>query len=162
MSVRSIFFLAGALLIGASACAQEYKVGDLRIQHPYARTTAPNQASGGAYVSIENTGKNSDTLISASAPVAKSVQMHTMSMEGDVMKMREVQYIELKPSSKIAMKPGDGYHLMLIGLKQELKAGDKFPLTLNFEKAGKIEVSVAVEERDAKADKSMSMRKEGK
>jgi copper(I)-binding protein len=79
--------------------------------------------------------------------------MHTMSMDGNVMKMREVSSIELKPSVKVSMKPGDGYHIMLIGLKQPLKIGDKFPLTLTFEKAGKAEVTVWVEDKDQKAEK---------
>jgi copper(I)-binding protein len=62
-----------------------------------------------------------------------------------------VSDLELKPSTKTELKPGDGYHLMLVGLKQPLKAGDKFPVTLSFEKAGKVEVSVWVEDKNAKA-----------
>jgi copper(I)-binding protein len=68
-----------------------------------------------------------------------------MEMVGDIMKMREVDGIELKAGSKISMKPGGGYHIMLVGLKHPLIAGDKFMLTLYFEKAGKIEVVVHVE-----------------
>jgi hypothetical protein len=150
MQFRTLFSLAplaAALLATALAQAQEYTLKDLRIERPFARATAPYQPSGGAYVSIENKGKTADKLIGAASPVAQSVEIHTMSMEGNVMKMREVDGVELKPSTKVEMKPGDGYHLMLMGLRQPLKAGDKFPLTLNFEKAGKVEVSVTVEER---------------
>lgn len=147
MQFRSLFPLAVAVLATAIAHAQEYTLKDLHIERPYARATVANQPSGGAYLSIENKGKTADKLIAAASPVAKSVQIHTMSMEGNVMKMREVSGIELKPSAKVQMKPGDGYHLMLIGLRQPLKAGDKFPLTLTFEKAGKTEVSVTVEDR---------------
>ncbi len=77
-----------------------------------------------------------------------------MSMDGNVMKMREVNGIEIKPSARVALEPGQGYHIMLVGLKQPLKAGEKFPLTLTFEKSGKVDVSVLVEEKDAKTGKT--------
>ncbi|MGH8807677.1 MAG: copper chaperone PCu(A)C [Noviherbaspirillum sp.] len=151
MQFRSTLTFAVAILAGTVAHAQEYKLKDLRIEHPYARATVPNQPSGGAYLTIENRGKNADKLVAASSPVAKSVEIHTMSMEGDVMKMREVGELELKPAAKIEMMPGQGYHLMLLGLRQPLKAGDKFPLSLTFEKAGKTDVTVSVpDKKDAK------------
>lgn len=146
MQTRSTFFFAAAMLAASFAHAHDYQLKDLHIGHPYARATAPHQPAAGAYLSVENKGKDADKLVSASSPVAKSVEIHTMSMQDNVMKMREVPGIELQPGAKIAMKPGEGYHLMLIGLKQPLKAGDSFPLTLSFEKAGKTEVSVTVQE----------------
>lgn len=140
--------------LSAAAAAHEYKAGEIAIGHPYARATAPGQPSAGAYFSLENKGAQADTLVSVNAAIAKSTQIHMMSMEGDVMKMREVGPLAIKPAEKIVMKPGGGYHIMLIGLSQPLKAGDKFPMTLTFEKAGKVEVSVYVE--DVKAgDKPM-------
>lgn len=145
MQFRSAVILAFCLAISTSASAQDYKLGTLRVEHPYARSTVPAQPSGAVYVAIENKGTNGDKLIGVASPVAKSVEIHTMSMDGDVMKMREVQSIEIKPSATISMKPGDGYHIMLIGLKQQLKSGDTFPLTLRFEKSGKLKVSVKVE-----------------
>lgn len=150
MQLRSILALT-ALAIAAAANAHDYKAGELTVAHPYARATVPNQPTGAAYMTIENSGKDADKLLAASSPVAKSVQIHSMSMQGNVMKMREVSDLELKPSTKTELKPGDGYHLMLVGLKQPLKAGDKFPVTLSFEKAGKVEVSVWVEDKNAKA-----------
>jgi copper(I)-binding protein len=150
MQLRSILAFA-VLTVAAAAQANDYKAGELTIAQPYARATVPNQPSGAAYMTIDNTGKNADKLIGASSPVAKSVQIHTMSMDGNVMKMREVSDIELKPSTKTELKPGHGYHLMLIGLKQPLKAGEKFPVTLNFEKAGKVDVSVSVEDKAKEA-----------
>jgi periplasmic copper chaperone A len=157
MQLRSLFMFAAILVVGNFAHAQEYTVKDLRIEHPYARSTVPNQPAGAAYLSIENKGKNADKLIAASSPVAKSVEIHTMSMEGNVMKMREVPNIELKPSAKLVMTPGNGYHLMLLGLRQPLKAGDTFPLTLSFEKAGKSEVSVVVEGKTKQEDHEHAM-----
>jgi copper(I)-binding protein len=147
MTLRSISTLAVAIAFCLPAFAQETKLNDLTIEKPYARATAPHQPAGAAYLTIENKGKSADKLTGASSPVAKSVEIHTMSMEGNVMKMREVGQIELKPSAKLEMKPGDGYHLMLMGLRQPLKAGDTFPLTLTFEKAGKAEVKVTVQEK---------------
>lgn len=151
MHFRSLIPLVAALSIAASASAHEYNAGQLRIGHPYARATVPNQSSGGAYLTIENNGKDIDKLVAVASPIATSAGIHTMSMDGNVMRMREVSGIVIKPSGKIAMQPGDGYHIMLSGLKQPLKAGDKFPLTLTFEKAGKIDVSVMVQDKEPKA-----------
>ncbi|WP_050466717.1 copper chaperone PCu(A)C [Herbaspirillum chlorophenolicum] len=140
--------MAAALLAAAPLSqAHEYKLGQLEIGHPYARATVPGQPAGGAYFSIENKGAASDKLVALSSPVAKSTEIHTMAMEGNLMKMREVDGgLEIKPGQKIAMQPGNGYHIMLMGLSKPLKAGDKVPLTLTFEKAGKVDVTLNVED----------------
>lgn len=144
MTLRSLLFCL-ALPLSLPAAASDFKSGHLQIRHPYARATVPNQPSGAAYLTLENTGKSADQLVALAAPIAKRVEMHTMSMEGTMMKMREVDAIEIKPAASVTMKPGDGYHLMLTGLKKPLKAGDTFPLTLTFRKAGQVKVVVAVE-----------------
>lgn len=154
-SLRHLATLLAGLVIGIAANAHDYKAGDLNIGHPWARPTVPGQPSGGAYLSIENKGKQSDTLLSASSPAVKSVEIHTMAMDGNVMKMREVGSIDIKPAEKITMQPGNGYHIMLIGLSQQLKVGDKIPLTLNFAKAGKVDVVVFVENNNATNGNSM-------
>lgn len=151
MHLRSLAISAAMLLISVSSNALAEQAGDLHIDHAYARATMPGQTSGGAYLTIENKGRDADKLISASSPAAKSVEIHTMSMDGNVMKMRQVPNIDIKPGAKVTMKPGDGYHIMLIGLTQPLKAGDKIPLTLTFEKSGKAEVSALVQGKDPKA-----------
>lgn len=144
MQKRSITLLLAALAMAGAAQAQ-----DLRVSHAYARATVPHQPAGGAYLTIENTGKTTDKLVAASSPAAKTVELHTMSMEGNVMKMREVPAIELKPAEKLEMKPGAGYHLMLMGLRDQLKPGSRFPMTLQFEQAGKIEIEVSVQDKAA-------------
>lgn len=144
----AISFLA--LAFSTSAYAHEYKIGALKIDHPYARATVAGQPSGGAYLSVENTGNEGDKLLGATSPAAKSVEIHNMKMDGNVMKMREVGEVELKPMSTVTMAPGGGYHIMLMGLAQPLKVGDKFPMTLTFQKAGKIEVSVSVDDLKGK------------
>jgi len=142
--IRLITFI-GAVTLASVVSAHEFKLADIQIGHPYARATVTQQTTGGAYFGLENKGKTDDKLIKVESNIAKSVEIHNMEMVGDVMKMREVDGIELKAGSKISMKPGGGYHIMLVGLNQQLKVGDKFPLTLYFAKAGKIEVVVYVE-----------------
>jgi copper(I)-binding protein len=137
--VLSLLVLAGA------AQAQSYRLGQLRISAAHARPTVAMQPTGGAYLTIENEGDGADILLAASTPAAASTQIHSMKMDGNVMRMREVGKLELPPHSQLAMTPGAGYHLMLVGLKQPLKAGAQFPLTLVFEKAGKLQLTVSVD-----------------
>ena len=141
---------SAALLLGGAAHAAGYKLGDISISEAHARPTVASQPSGAAYLTLENRGVAADRLVSLSSPVAESAAIHTMTMDGDVMRMRETGALPLAPAAKIEMKPGAGFHIMLIGLKKPLVAGDTFALTLNFEKAGRIEVSVAVDSKDAK------------
>ena len=137
--------LTGLLLSTSVLMAQahSFKLGDITIGHPYARTTAAGQASGGGYLKLENSGAD-DKLLSASADVAASVELHSMSMEGDVMRMRQVDGIALPKGKTVELKPG-AFHIMFMGLKAPLKNGDKFPLKLRFEKAGEVTVTVNVE-----------------
>lgn len=156
MHLRSLI-ISAAVFLSFSHNSYAEQAGNLHVDRAYARATMPGQTSGGAYVTIENKGKDADKLISASSPAAKSVEIHTMAMDGNVMRMREVPHIDITAGSKITMKPGDGYHIMLIGLKQPLKAGDKVPLTLTFEKSGKVEIEALVEQKDLKATKEKMM-----
>ena len=125
--------------------AHEYQAGTLKIGHPWARMTAPGQPSGGAFLKLNNTGTAADRLLGGSTPLADHVELHSMSMEGNVMKMREVNAIDVPPGQTVELKPG-AWHMMLIGLKAPLKAGDKVPMTLKFEKAGEVKVELKIEE----------------
>lgn len=142
---RFVSAAAAALACALALAAGQAVAGNIAVSQAFARPTVPGQPTGGAYISIENKGKVADTLKSVSSAVAKSTEVHTMKMDGDVMKMREVGSIDIKPSEKISMQPGDGYHIMLMGLNKPLKVGDHFPMTLDFAKAGKINVDVTVE-----------------
>lgn len=135
--------LIGALAL--LACSSLGFAQDMQVTRAIARATVPQQQSAGAWLTLANRGSTSDRLVAASTPVAQSVELHTMAMDGNVMRMREVEAIELAPAATLEMRPGDGYHLMLMGLKQPLHAGQRFPLTLQFEKAGKMEVEVVVD-----------------
>lgn len=150
MFLRSLTISAALLAISASSFAQSYQAGDMHISNPYARPTVPGQTSGGAYITMENKGTTPDKLVSVASSAAKSVEIHTMSMDGNVMKMREVPNIEIKPATTVTMKPGGGYHIMLIGINQQLKAGDTITLTLRFEKSGNVDISAVVENRGEK------------
>jgi copper(I)-binding protein len=146
---KFLHFCAGLLLAlaGLAAHAHSYKVGDIAIGHPYARGTAPGQPNGGAYLRLENRGAE-DRLVSARAEVCRQVELHTSRMEGDVMRMRQVDAIDIPANKAVVLQPG-GMHLMLVGLKAPLKEGDRFPLTLKFEKAGVLTVDVVVQAADA-------------
>jgi len=130
----------GAVLLALSTTAAW---ADIRVEQPYARATVPGQMAGGGYLQLQNTGKAADRLLSVSTGVSASAELHTMSMDGDVMRMREVDGIDVPAGQKVELKPG-GLHIMFMGLKAPLKAGDSFPATLKFQKAGDVKVTVTV------------------
>lgn len=137
--------LACSLMLAAGAAAAHNhgtKAGDLTIEDPWARASAGGQTNGAAYLKIKNAGAT-DKLLAASAPVANVVELHTHVTEGTVMRMRKVEAIDVTGGTTTELKPG-GLHVMLIGLKAPLKAGEKFPLTLRFERAGEVKVDVEV------------------
>ena len=140
-------FITLAIVAGAFSCAagaHDYKLADLAIAHPYARATPPGAEVGGAYMTIDNKGNADDRLLRASSPAAAEVQVHTMSMDGTVMRMHQVPDVELPAGKRVTLKPG-GYHLMLVGLKKPLVEGSRVPLELTFEHAGTIDVELAVQ-----------------
>jgi copper(I)-binding protein len=136
-----------------AASAHGANVGDIAIGHPFATPSVPGTTTGAAYVAtLENTGAAADKLLRASTPVAARVEIHTMSVDAQgVMRMREIDGIALAPKAKVQMRPGMGMHLMLIGLKEPLKEGATFPMTLQFERAGTVEVKVVVQIPKARA-----------
>jgi copper(I)-binding protein len=132
-------------LLALPAVAHEYDLGPLHIGHPYARPTPPGATTGAAYFSITNKATTTDKLVRASTPRAQGAELHSMSMEGNIMRMRQVQDIAAIGGDTVKLEPG-GYHLMLTGLKQPLKVGERFPLTLYFEKAGRVTVDIVVQD----------------
>lgn len=142
---RLVISLAALVLVHLSLPAQAHdaRIGSIHVIHPAAPATLPGQRSGAIYLSIENEGTSADRLLSLTSP-AGSVAIHSMTMDGTVMKMREVDNLLLPPAKQVDLKADGSYHLMLTGLKQPLAAGDKIPLKMTFERAGTIEVSVHV------------------
>lgn len=126
-----------------AAPAVAAKAGPIAIAAPWARATAPGAAVGGGFLVLENTGAD-DRLVAASSPVSATVELHTMSLENNVMRMREVPAIDLPAGQRVELRPG-GLHIMFIDLKAPLKAGETFPVRLRFEKAGEVEITFKVE-----------------
>lgn len=130
--------LAVALLAATAAQAQNAP----KVEKAWARPTVAGQAGGGGFLTISG-GAAADRLLSASAGIAKAVEIHKMEMDGNVMRMRPVDAIDVPAGGTVELKPG-GLHIMFVGLNKTLKAGDRFPLTLKFEKAGEQKVDVLV------------------
>ena len=108
------------------------------------RPTRARATTGVVFFTISNAGNTTDRLLRASTPIAARVALHQMAVDEGMMKMRAVPSLELRPGARLELQPG-GYHLMLLDLKQPLKAGEKFPITLIFERAGTLTVPVQVE-----------------
>lgn len=128
-----------------SALAAEYRLGALHLSHLHARATAPGQSSAAVYVTIENSGRSPDRLLTMTTPAAASAKLHMMSMEGDVMKMRDANDLALAPAATVAMTAGKGVHIMLTQLRQPLIKGQQIALTLTFQHAGSIKTYVNVD-----------------
>lgn len=138
------------------AVAHALKCGDLVVAHPYATPTLAGSKVGAAFfMAIKNNGKEADQLLGAKGEVSASVEIHEMTMDNNVMKMRAVPEVQLPAGYEVTFKHGqaNGYHLMLMDLKKPLKQGDKFPLTLKFKRAGECQADVWVEAPKADAHK---------
>jgi len=145
-SGRAVRVLAAAAVVSTAAYGHSVSHGDLVLDHPYAVPSLAGVNNGAAYLrGIKNQGDQPERLLSASTPVAERVELHRMTLDADVMHMRPVQAIELPAQSSTALRHGGQYHLMLIGLKRPLKDGERFDMTLNFERAGSQTVKVWVQ-----------------
>ena len=138
-------FAALFAVLSASAHAQEIKAGDLVITQPWSRATPGGAKIAGGFLTIENKGAAPDRLIGGSGDIAGKVEIHEMAMNNGVMTMRPLDKgLAIEPGKTVKLAPG-GYHLMLMDLKNPLKQGEKVPLELQFEKAGKVTVSLDVQ-----------------
>ncbi len=127
------------------ARADDVKIGNLKLTAAWARATPKGATVGGGYFTITNTGNAADRLVGGTSDVSNRFEIHEMSMDKGVMKMREVTSgIEIKPGQTVRFEPS-GYHIMFVGLKQPLKQGDHVIATLQFEKAGNTSVDFVVE-----------------
>lgn len=148
---KTLSALLGLCLLSAGAMAHEFKLGDIKIGHPWSRAMPESSSTGGVYLSLNNQGKTADKLLSASTPRAAKAELHTHLNDKGVMRMREVAGgVAVAGGQEVKFAPGS-YHVMLMGLKQPLRVGDRFPLTLRFEKAGSVTVEVVVEDGVAAA-----------
>jgi copper(I)-binding protein len=136
----------------ARADSPEVSAGALRISAPWSRAAGAG-ATGVGYMTIRNTGGSPDRLVAARSPAARVVELHTHMHDGDVMRMRPVEAIELPPGQEVKLQPS-GFHLMLINLAAPLQRGGQVAVTLVFEKAGEVEVQLSVESAGARGPSS--------
>ncbi|WP_294251405.1 copper chaperone PCu(A)C [uncultured Sphingomonas sp.] len=142
---RILAGLTCAVAVATPVLAHEFKLGSLEIAHPWTRQTAPGQRNGGGFLVVTNKGRAADQLVDVASPVADKVELHTMSMDGGIMRMRPVTGgLPIPAGGTLTLAPG-GYHVMLIGLKAPLTLGTMVPLTLRFARAGTITVQLKVE-----------------
>ena len=150
---RTAFFVAAVLgaLATSAALAHDYTVGSLKIDHPWARATPKGASVGGGYMKITNSGTAPDRLVGGSTDISSSFEVHEMTMVGGVMKMRPVAGgLEIEPGQTVTLDPS-GYHVMLVDLKKQLVQGERFKATLQFARAGKVDVDFAIESIGAKS-----------
>lgn len=144
MLLKKTLLLAALLAPSLFASAHEYSAGELHIEHPWSREMPPVAPTAAAYFVVHNKGGEADRLLSVATPVAGRAEMHEHLHADGLMKMQQVQSVAIPAGGEVKFAPM-GYHVMLFNLKQQAKDGERFPLTLTFEKAGTIEVEVAVQ-----------------
>jgi periplasmic copper chaperone A len=147
MKHRHLTQLLAWSLLSLAATAS---LAQVKVEQAWARPTVAGQQGGGGFLSI--TSPVADRLVGGSTTLAERFELHSMSMKGDVMEMRQVESIELPAGKTVDLKPG-GLHVMFIGLKQPLASGSKVPVILKFEKAGEVEVEFDVTSRPPAAAK---------
>lgn len=139
------YLLHGAVLVAAIAVAAQAAPRSISIEKPWARETVEGQAAGGGFMTIVNDGQREDQLVSASSPASHEVQIHTMSMDGGVMRMRQLtDGLSIPAKGKVELKPR-GLHIMFIGLKKPLRPGTSVPVTLKFRHTGSMTVQFKVQ-----------------
>jgi copper(I)-binding protein len=147
LNMTRISFIVAVLIaawMAGPAQAEDVMAGSLKISAAWARATPKGASVGGGYMTIANTGTTPDRLIGGASDVSSRVEIHDMSMDNGVMKMRPVANgLEIKPGQTVEFRPG-GYHVMFLGLKKGLEQGQQVKATLAFEKAGKVSVNFAV------------------
>lgn len=144
--MKSILMAAAlAVLVAGAARADDYKAGSIDIKDPWTRATPRGASVAAGYATLSNRGSTADRLVGASFAVASSVELHSMSMEDGVMRMRPVAGgVEIKPGETVELKP-NGLHLMFLGLKQPLQQGQRMKGTLVFQTGGTADVEFVVQ-----------------
>ncbi|WP_319534225.1 copper chaperone PCu(A)C [uncultured Vibrio sp.] len=144
--IKTLAITLVALVASPLSLAHEYEAGKIHIDHPWSREAPPNAPVIGGFLQLNNHGDTEDSLIAAETPIAGRVELHNHIMEDGVMKMVKVSEINVPANGSVALEPGS-FHLMIFNPTQTLKEGDRFPVTLTFKNAGKIDVEIAVESK---------------
>ena len=133
-----------AIFVSANAMAADYKIGSLEIMGPWSRATPNGASTAIGYMTIKNNGTTPDRLIGGSVDFASNFQLHSMTMEDGVSKMRELKSVDIEPGQTIEFKPG-GSHVMFVGVKHPLSQGEHVKGTLIFEHAGTVQIEYDVQ-----------------
>lgn len=147
ISRTRIRWFAAAAAFAALCCTSGWANpgSDITLEHPWSPATPNGAATAAAYMAIENHGRSDDRLLGGSSPMAAKVEVHEMSVAHGIMSMRALSGGLIIPAGKtVNLQPQANYHLMISGLKSSLKDGTELPLTLNFAKAGEVQVEVPV------------------
>jgi periplasmic copper chaperone A len=145
MRALTFAFAILAPFVAVAVGAHEFKVGPIEIDHPWSRATPKGATVAGGYFKVKNTGTVSDRLVGGSSDAGGRFEVHEMSMDGGVMRMRPLRNgLEIRPGQTVELKPGS-FHVMIIDLKKSLQKGERVKGTLVFEKAGSVDVEYAVE-----------------
>lgn len=152
---RAVLGIATALLIApAAAWAHGFTVGSLEIGHPWSRATLPGAKVAAGYLTVKNNGTEADRLIAVESKISEKAEIHEMAVNDGIMTMRPLAGgLEIPAGGEIKLEPGS-FHIMFVGLKEPAVEGVKFPGTLTFEKAGKVDVEFAVDKPGGEADHS--------
>ena len=142
--LRSLLLFLVLTVLTSVTSAEDFQAGSIHIRDPFSRALPPISKNGAVYLTLTNHGHLSDQLVGAATPIAEHAEMHTHRMEDGMMKMRKVDQVELPPHEEVVFAPS-GNHIMLIGLSQVLKKGERFPLMLHFKEAGQTMVEVIIE-----------------
>lgn len=131
-----------------SGSAHEIRHGDLVLMHQWVRVAPEKAPTSAGYLVIRNTGKMADRLVSVESSIARKTEVHTMTMDGGVMRMRQLEDgLEIPAGGEVALKPG-GEHIMFMGLTGQVKEGADVTVRLNFEKTGAVDVTFPVQKKD--------------
>ena len=143
MSVSHCRSLLAAALLAFAPLAVQAAEGPVSVADPYARAVPPGQPNSGAFMTLTNASAQPRALVSASSPAARTVELHTHVNEDGMMRMRKVERIEIPAGTTVTLAPG-GLHVMLIGLKEDLKPGTSVDLALSFDDGSQVQVQAPV------------------
>ncbi len=144
-----------ALALSTPGLAEDVTVGDIQIGSPFARASTPAARAGAVFMTLTNTGATADRLIAADGDVAARIELHEHVMNDGMMMMQEIDGgIAVPAGETTTLQPG-GLHVMLMGLSGQLVEGESFQLTLEFQEAGKVDITVPIQSRTAGAGGGM-------
>jgi copper(I)-binding protein len=155
---RALRIVAGPLVaalvasgLASTALAHDFRAGELLVEHPWTRAVVARAATAAGYMTIVNSGQVADRLVHAETGRARAVEIHEMSMTDNIMRMRPVAGGLAVPSGGTLTLAPNGLHLMIVAPDEGFVQGARIPLTLVFERAGRVEIELAVESVRARA-----------